>query len=318
MPSRGDEYIALYVTARTVLLEDVFDEIRGREPHLTDHGPRHIADVLSNVFKLLDGNLDHFTPLEHYILGLSVLFHDVGNLHGRQGHNTRIGHFYDHVRRDAPRFGHERTLVVQIAQAHTGLARNGSRNTLTDVPELLHLDGEPIKAREIAAVVRFADELAEGRQRTSAYMTQHGLHPPENADYHRYSQATDIAIDKGNARIAITYHLDIDTKTAVDEETSKVRTFLTFACTRLAKMDLERRYARFHCVKPLSAFKQISARLNIQIDEDIVEPGLHAIISDDVNLDARPDLLCERDEMWDPDVVADRVRNQVTQRVEHG
>ena len=317
MPSRGDEYIALYVAARTVLLDDVFDEIRGREPHLTDHGPRHIADVLSNVFKLLDGNLDHFSPIEHYILGLSVLFHDVGNLHGRQGHNRRIGRFYDHVRRGAPNFAHERTLVVQIAQAHTGTARNGSRNTLTDVPELLHLHGQPIKAREIAAIVRFADELAEGRQRTSAYMTQHGLYAPESVDHHRYSQATDIAIDKGNARIAITYQLDIDTTRPVDEETQKVKTFLRFACERLAKMDLERRYARFHCVKPLSVLKQISARLNIRLDEDIMEPGLQAIISDEVNLDTRPDLLCERDETWDPDIVADRVRKQVVQRAGH-
>ena len=307
--------MALYVRARTVLLEDVLEDIRGREPHLTDHGPRHIQNVLRNVFKLLNGNLDHFSPIEHYILGLSVLFHDVGNLHGRKGHNKRVGRFYDHVRA-APKFAHEKILVVQIAQAHTGTTQNGSRNTLADVPDVAHLKGELIKAREIAAVVRFADELAEGPQRTSEYMIQRRLYPAANVPHHDYSAATDIAIDKGNGRIAITYQLNVDTTISLDKELSRVKAFLKFASQRLAKMDLERQYARFHCVKPLGAFRQISARLNIQINGDLVEPGLQATISDEVNLDAPPDLLCIRDNTWDPDTVANQVRQEVLQRAE--
>ena len=207
-PEKGEAYMALYVHARTTLLEDVLEEVRGREPELTDHGPRHIEHVLTNVFKLLEGDLDHFTPIEHYILGLSVLFHDVGNIYGRKGHNRRIARVYDHVR-PADKFAQEKALVVQIAQAHTGEARDGSRNTLADVPDVSQLDGEPVKAREIAAIVRFADELAEGRQRTSEYMKRHGRYSAESMPYHDYASATDIAIDKLNDRIAVTYHLGI-------------------------------------------------------------------------------------------------------------
>lgn len=87
-----------YVQARTVLLDDVYQEIRSSEPSLTDHGPEHVQNVLENVFKLLGHDIDYFRPIEHYVLGLGVLFHDVGNLHGRKEHNKRIGQFYDHVR----------------------------------------------------------------------------------------------------------------------------------------------------------------------------------------------------------------------------
>ena len=311
----GEAYMARYVTARTTLLDDVLQDIRGSEPNLTDHGPGHIEHVLKNVFKLLEGDFQHFNPLEHYILGLSVLFHDVGNLYERRGHNRRIARFYDHVR-TADKFAQEKALVVQIAQAHTGEALNGSRNTLGDVPELSQLDGEPIKAREIAAIVRLADELAEGQQRTSEYMRRHGLYALGSIPHHEYSAATDITIDKSNDRIAVTYQLNLDTQAGIEEEITRVKHFLRFACERLVKMDLERRYARFHCVKPLVRFRQISACLVLQVDREFLDSPLHATLSDEVNLDAPREVLYARHTDWDPDEVAKRIRQEVRQRAE--
>ena len=312
---KGDAYMALYVNARTTLLEEVLEEIRGSEADLTDHGPRHIEHVLTNVFKLLDGDIDHFTPIEHYILGLSVLFHDVGNVYGRKGHNRRIARVYDHVRK-ADKFAQEKALVVQIAQAHTGEARDGSRNALADVPEKSQLDGEPVKAREIAAIVRFADELAEGRRRTSEYMRRHGHYQAESLPYHDYAAATDIAIDKLNDRIAVTYHLRIKTDVAIEDELRRVKDFIEFACERLAKMDLERRYARFHCAPPLVRFRTISVRLNIEIDGEFLEPPLQATISDAVNWRAPLDVLYDRENSWHPDAVVARIRQEVQRGAE--
>ena len=312
---KGDEYMSLYVRARTILLEEVLEEIRGSEPNLTDHGPKHIRHVLENVFKLMDGDLKHFSAIEHYILGLSVLFHDVGNLYGRKDHNKRVARFYNHVRQ-APKFDQEESLIVQIAQAHTGEALNGSRNTLADVPKASQLDGEPIRPREIAAIVRFADELAEGRQRTSEYMRRHRLYASESVPYHDYSAATDITIDRLNHRIAITYHLNIRTQDGLEEELCRVKDFLKSACERLAKMDVERRYARFHCATPLIPFREISACLNMQVNGEFLHPPLQATISDEVNLSAPLDLLFRRDSSWDPEVVADQVRQEVLQRAD--
>ena len=90
--------------------------------------------------------------------------------------------------------------------------------------------------------------------------------------------------------------------------------FLKLACGRLAKMDVERRYARFHCPTPLVPFRQISACLNMQVDGEFLHPPLQATISDEVNLDAPLDLLASRDDSWDPETVAERVRQEVLQR----
>ena len=309
--------MSLYVSARKILLEDVLEDIRGSEPNLTDHGPRHIQHVLENVFKLLEGDLDYFSPIEHYILGLSVLFHDVGNLHGRKNHSKRIAHFHDHVR-PAPRFAQEKALVVRISQAHTGEAMNGSRNTLADVPGVWQLDGEPVKTREIAAIVRFADELAEGRQRTSEYLRKHGLYQADSVPHHSYSSATDITIDRQNERIAITYQFSVSTNGDLEEEIGRLKEFLKFAGGRLAKMDIERRYARFHCPKPLVSFRRISACLDIQVDGEFLQPPLEATLSDEVNLDDPPELLTSREPAWNPESVATRVRYEVLQRTKDG
>ena len=301
-----------YVQARTVLLHDVYEEIRGREPNLTDHGPRHIQHVLENVFKLLEHDLDYFRPIEHYVLGLGVLFHDVGNLHGREDHNKRIAQFYDHVR-GGGEFAHEKSVVVQISRAHSGEARNGSLNTLVDVPAKSQLDGEPVRAREVAAIVRFADELAEGPQRTSSYMRSHAGYAPDSVPHHEYSSATSIAIDKGDKRIAVSYQFNVVTKNGIEDDLSKLKKFLKFAYDRLGKMNLERRYARFHCPRPLDSFQNISVRLEVQIDGEYVDdPPLRANISDEVSPDDDPVSLPE----WDPDKIVGQIRAEANRRTD--
>ena len=49
----------------------------------------------------------------------------------------------------------------------------------------------------------------------------------------------------------------------------------------------------------------------MQVDGEFLHPPLQATISDEVNLDAPLDLLSSRDSSWDPEVVADRVRQEV-------
>ena len=311
----GAEYMAWYVSARKVLLEDVLDKIHRAEPNLTDHGPDHVRHVLENVFKLLEGELDYFKPIELYILGLCVLFHDVGNLEGRQGHNRRIAQFYDHVR-NGLEFAPEKALIVRISGAHTGKARNGTGNTLADVPPLLHLSGEPVRSREIAAIVRFADELAEGPKRTSAYLRNRRKFPPDSILHHDYASATHIAIDRGNSRIAITYHFELKTVCGLDDELSRLKGFLQYVCARLAKVDIERRYARYHCPRPLLPFQKISVCLDLQIDGEFVDQPLEATISDEVNLDSSPKVIWVSDPLWKPESVAEWVRQEVLKRSE--
>ena len=66
-----------------------------------------------------------------------------------------------------------------------------------------------MRLRELAAVLRFADELAEGPQRTSEFMQAEGLYESESQQFHDYANSTHILIDRGTNRIILTYEIGI-------------------------------------------------------------------------------------------------------------
>lgn len=306
----GSAYFARYVEARTALLENVLDKINGAQPELTDHGPDHIRHVLENVHALLEVTPEYFRPIELYVLGLGVLFHDVGNLEGREGHSRRVARFYDFVRPQADR-QQEKSLVVQICGAHSGVTRNGSKNTLEEVPDSTHLDGQPIRAREIAAIIRFADELAEGPRRTSQYLLATSSYSPDSTPFHDYASATNLCIDGHNGRIAVTYHLQVDSTKSLDEELRRVEDMLEMVHSRLTKMNLERRYARFHCATPLLPFREISVRIEVQLDGEFLDLGLETCVSDAVDLDQSAGLLFDHNEKCLPAAIVAMVRKEI-------
>ena len=248
-----------------VLLEDVLLEIKGAEPNLTDHGPDHIRNVLDNVDRLLGVDGNHFTAMELYLLGLCVLLHDVGNLDGRDGHNKRIAEYYSRARsgsvqQNAP----EKRLVVAAAQAHSGRSEDGSLDTLADVPDVEYLNGERVRLQEIATVVRFADELAEGPQRTSLFLLEKGRFSDDSEKYHRYASVTQIAIDRRLRRISLSYVVHMD---ALGEGRSKqmeeLRRLLEYIGKRINKLDEERKYARYYCPELLLPLGMTSVSISV-------------------------------------------------------
>src|SRR5690606_30305839 len=134
------------------------------------------------------------------VLCVSILFHDVGNFEGRKGHNKKVAQIYDHVRKKASRFSSERTAVISIAGAHTGFCSEGTVDTLKE----LGTDGvyaKPVNLQKIAALLRFADELAEGPQRTSTAMQKFGKYDESSKLFHQLANATQYTIDRENSRI---------------------------------------------------------------------------------------------------------------------
>lgn len=271
----GEAKMANFVTARTKLLNEVLPEIKGAEPVLSDHGPKHIHNVLTNVHLLLPKEGNYFTAVELYVLGMAVLLHDAGNLDGREKHNQRIGKYFDIARQgSAQDLAREKRLVVLAAGAHTGKTVNGSYDTLQDLPQTDHLEGECVRLCELASVLRFADELAEGKQRTSQYLLDSGGYTVDSLPFHRYASQTSVAIDRGNGRIALTYDLLFELKSDLDALCKEVTDDLSFIYTRVSKLDSERKYARYFCPQLLLPFSTTSVRFNFQIDREFVDLGL--------------------------------------------
>lgn len=272
--AEGQGLFAHYVRAKNDL-PPIWERVVAAEPMLTDHGPRHIQNVLKNAERLIDK--DSFTGIELYSLVMMILFHDVGNIFGREGHERRIAKVYDELRAGKNPPAQEKYIVVQGAGAHSGTARDGSADTLKDLADH-QLEGCPVRLQQLAAVLRFADELAEGPQRTSDYMWRTHGYDKASAIYHHYARVTSVMIDRGNERVALTYNFDLRSKDgSIEHLMSELDALLRFAFRRIQKLDQERKYARFYS-DALAPFKTVHAQLNFLIDGAFQDLNLRPLI----------------------------------------
>lgn len=128
---------------------------------LTDHGPEHISTVIRRIGDLtFDRGEFKISPYEAYLLAVAAHFHDVGNVYGRHEHERRThSELFSLEHELTGEDTIEKRKIAAIAQAHGGRI-DGSKDTINALPDDKTL-------RKLAAILRFADELADDHTRTS-------------------------------------------------------------------------------------------------------------------------------------------------------
>ena len=271
-------FFSLYTDAKYYLCDHIYSQIPSKEPDLTDHTEKHIANVLKNAWKLVSDKEEcniEFNEIEILLLCVSILFHDVGNIHGRTDHNSKIAEIYNAARSSKlDKCKQERLLVQKIVKAHCGKSKKGNKDTLLEVQESSHLFDRPIRLRELAAILRFADELAEGPQRTSQYMIDRKMIKDDSLIFHIYASITEVTIDKGDNRVILNYNIDYPTKDI------SLSDLLRFVYMRILKMDMERRYCKYYA-PTLSSFLRTEASINFTINGSLCDFDLPKIYLED-------------------------------------
>lgn len=286
----GQRMASAYDQTRTKLKNEVYKYIQSAEPNLTDHGIDHILNVQNNVIRLLsaeDGIVKDLSGIEIYCLGMFILFHDAGNIYGREGHHEKIGKLFDKIRGQSASLRREKTLVVHATRAHTGKAQDGSRDTLKELNLIDHLEGNCVRLRELAAILRFADELAEGSQRTSGFMQAENLYSPESKMFHAYANVTNIFIDRGNKRIVLTYEIGVDLDQPENIRRKNLSKILEFAYKRIIKLNQERQYAGFYS-ELLTPFRFTEITFNFHCGDDILDMNLDPLKLTDIVVPGDP------------------------------
>ena len=273
--NKGERLARNYSDAQSKLQTEVYPNIPAAEPSLSDHGTDHIANVKQNVIDLLsdDGEITNLTGIEMYCLGMLILFHDSGNVYERKNHHKNVAKVFDKIRGTAASVRREKTLIVQAAQAHTGTSQDGSHDTLKAVGEIESLEGKRVQLRELAAILRFADELAEGPQRTSEFMQAEGRYSAESQIYHTYASSSHIFIERRARRIALTYEIDIGAQSAGQGRKKDLSKLFAFIYKRLLKLNQERQYAR-HYSDLLTPFKTTDVKFNFHCKGEILVTNL--------------------------------------------
>ena len=179
--------------------------------------------------------------------------------------------------------------MLTIAGAHTGSSKDGSGDTLRDVGNL-SFQANSIRAQHIAALLRLADELAEGPQRTSAYLQNRGMYKPESAIFHEYANIADYCIDRGSERIAISYNIDIAAPATAALQAGHgvaLKQLLEFAYSRIIKVDQERRYCKHYC-DLLSVFKETAASFNFYHEGQKLDVDMPPLVISDLTIPGEP------------------------------
>jgi hypothetical protein len=188
-----------YLAMREKISTDYLPVISSKIPFINDHTRKHLERVLSHVEEILESNFPRpssaildipqgraLTWADTLILLNALVWHDIGNMYGRNGHADLVldcfsavsGRLYDDRLKD---------LISQVASAHSG--EGAIERHIPDSHAVSTYQGEEVHPQFLAAVLRFADEIDEDSRRIAPNDWQHLKVdvPPENQRYWFFS-----------------------------------------------------------------------------------------------------------------------------------
>ncbi|NQU24873.1 MAG: HD domain-containing protein [Candidatus Nealsonbacteria bacterium] len=232
--------------------------------YLTDHGPEHIRTVIDRASQMIGDPKDRLSPYEVYVLLVAIHLHDLGNIFGRVSHERRLAEIMSHI---GTRLGNEvieLKTIRRIAEAHGGKDSDGTNaDTIGTLQPEEPFRSEAVRMQLLAAILRFADELADDTDRASRLALELDRIPTEARIYHQYAkQLHSVRVLRDSGSIDLRFTLDSDVACRTFEKDGGSQYLLDEVYCRTMKMHVERIYCtRFmHDVVRLDA---INVRIRV-------------------------------------------------------
>lgn len=214
---------------------------------LNDHGPDHINMVIDRANSIVANfSTDHLSEFEAFILLCAIQIHDIGNILGRAGHERKLNSIFDekstNIIVDTP----ERRVIKSIAMAHGGKTENG-KDTISLLSARETIFNETVRTRLLAAILRFADELADDNTRANRPALDLNILGTNSDIYHKYSSALHtVAIkpdeENNDFKVSLVFELEAHALKNRYLVGKHEKYLLDEIYDRTQKMELERRY----------------------------------------------------------------------------
>lgn len=239
--------------------------------YLTNHGKTHIDTVIQRASSLLQKSTCKLTPYEGYILLLAIHFHDVGNIYGRTNHEQKCKEIMSRLGVLAGEDEPEKRVIIKVASAHGGYINN-SKDTISSLNVDHPVLGKRVRKRLLAAILRFADEIADDSTRASRFLFEENSIPVWSRVYHAYSISLhSVLVDENQIELAFEIEKDmilekfVKHENGVDEEIFLIDEIYE----RTMKMHRERVYCmRF--LRPDFDIQKIKVTIEIYDKNEIV------------------------------------------------
>lgn len=246
---------------------------------LTDHGTQHILTVIRRASELLNFPPDRYpqlSPYEVYLLLMAIHFHDVGNIYGRNQHEEKAVLVMEQMQTLLDCGILELQAIRRIAAAHGG-THNGNKDTISILPNRESILSEPVRYQSLAAILRFADELADDATRAARALRALGTIPRQSEAYHAYSESLQsVYVDSESHSIQLRYVLTRDQAKRKYGKASKCVFLLDEIYSRTLKMHFEREY----CMRFTLDIVRISAidvAISVVHDQRSIRPAIDPI-----------------------------------------
>jgi len=208
--------------------------------YLNNHGPGHVDQVIDRATELIIKTNCMLSAYEVYLLLISIHFHDVGNIFGRDSHEVKSIKVMRELGNLAGNDEPEKRVILDIAAAHCG-NYNGDRDKIGRLERSSHLLGKHVRYRLLAGILRLADELADDSSRSSRFAAIAGLIPPGSEIFHAYSSSLHtVVLDGSDVRLAY----EFDKQNALRRFIKNDNQVFLFdeILARVLKMHIERSY----------------------------------------------------------------------------
>lgn len=214
---------------------------------LNDHGPDHISKVIERAYALTVDANEELTEMEAFVLLCAIQIHDIGNVLGRAGHEKKLMEIFETNSASLILDTAEKRIIKTIAMVHGGRAADGSKDTISSLRIKEPILGHNIRTRYLAAILRFADELADDSTRANRVACDLNIVGTDSQIYHDYSRALhSVNVEKDEEthghKIMLCYELLATDMEKTYSMGGAPKYLLDEIYDRTLKMEQERRY----------------------------------------------------------------------------
>jgi hypothetical protein len=237
-------FLNRYRLMRDRLLNVEYEHWAAGFPEGNNHGRGHITRVLENLNQLLGPKpLDYLGAYELFLAMMSILYHDIGLLKKRKGHEEISKALIEGDVNDAYIVNAiDKEIIAAAVVSHSSskdIEHECSRFSLEEI-----IGEYKARPRIVAALVRLADELDEDHRRADAILQRRLDLPAESAFFWLFCQRVrGVRPNLTAKRIDFNLAFEIaDTQRYGPVPGGRLRHFVAFCAEKLAKINQERVY----------------------------------------------------------------------------
>ncbi|WP_323170913.1 hypothetical protein [Natrialba sp. PRR66] len=187
----AEEFLDQYKQTKRHLQREMYPWVQSNCNWFTDHGEQHIAAVMNQASRLLENELRDFqsgdlNELDLFILLTAILWHDVGMIVDRTDHERISTEVADRFRDIAFPSTSIKATTDDIIKAH----RNKAGLDIPQRDSVFNIGNEIYKVypKDLAGILRFADEISETQERVSGDSWIRESVPDESELFWRYAE----------------------------------------------------------------------------------------------------------------------------------